>query len=70
MHVKARRPVQDVLTAVRLKTTVFEAGYALFPNGERHLRSRLRLSRLYPPALLAESLAIAQLQLLARRAAL
>ena len=60
MHVKARRPVQDVLTAVRLKTTVFEAGYALFPNGERHLRSRLRLSRLYPPALLAESLAIAQ----------
>lgn len=60
MHVKARRPVQDVLTAVRLKTTVFEAGYALFPNGERHLRSRLRLSRLYPPALLAESLAVAQ----------
>jgi error-prone DNA polymerase len=59
MHVKARRPVQDVLTALRLKTTVFEAGYALFPNGERHLRSRLRLSRLHPPELLAETLAIA-----------
>jgi error-prone DNA polymerase len=59
MHVKARRPVQDVLTALRLKRTVFDAGYALFPNGERHLRSRLRLSRLYPPELLAETLNIA-----------
>ncbi|MGB2905360.1 MAG: PHP domain-containing protein, partial [Candidatus Dechloromonas phosphoritropha] len=27
MHIKARRPVQDVLTALRLKTTVFDAGY-------------------------------------------
>jgi error-prone DNA polymerase len=59
MHIKARRPVQDVLTALRLKTSVFEAGYALFPNGERHLRSRLRLSRLHPPELLAETLHIA-----------
>ncbi len=59
MHGRARRPLQDVLTALRLKTTVFEAGYALFPNGERHLRSRLRLSRLYPPELLAETLTIA-----------
>lgn len=59
MHVKARRPVQDVLTALRLKSTVFAAGYALFANGERHLRSRLRLSRLYPPELLAETLNIA-----------
>ena len=59
MHARARRPVQDVLTALRLKTTVFEAGYALFPNGERHLRTRLRLARLYPPELLAETLGIA-----------
>ncbi|MDD2743107.1 MAG: error-prone DNA polymerase [Rhodocyclaceae bacterium] len=59
MHVRARRPIQDVLTALRLKTTVFEAGYALFPNGERHLRSRLRLSRIYPPETLAETLKIA-----------
>ncbi len=60
MHVRARRPVQDVLTALRLKTSVFEAGYALFPNGERHLRSRLRLARIYPPVLLAETLKIAE----------
>ncbi len=59
MHVRARRPLQDVLTALRLRTTVFAAGYALFPNGERHLRSRLRLARLYPPALLAATLEIA-----------
>ncbi len=59
MHARLRRPVQDVLTALRLKTTVFGAGYALFPNGERHLRSRLRLARLYPPELLAATLEIA-----------
>lgn len=59
MHVRARRPVQDVLTALRLKTTVFEAGYALFSNAERHLRTRLRLSRLYPADLLAESVNVA-----------
>jgi error-prone DNA polymerase len=59
MHLRSRRPVQDVLTALRLKTTVFAAGYALFPNGERHLRTRLRLSRLYPPDLLGETLNLA-----------
>jgi len=59
MHVRARRPVQDVLTALRLKTSVFEAGYRLFPNGERHLRSRLRLARLYPPEMLAETVRVA-----------
>jgi error-prone DNA polymerase len=61
MHVRVRRPVQDVLTALRLKTSVFDAGHALFPNGERHLRSRLRLARLYPPELLAETLRMAAL---------
>ena len=60
MHERSRRPVQDVLTALRLKTTVFAAGGALFPNGERHLRTRLRLSRLYPPAWLAETVRIAE----------
>ncbi|PKO89630.1 MAG: error-prone DNA polymerase [Betaproteobacteria bacterium HGW-Betaproteobacteria-10] len=59
MHTRARRPLQDVLTALRLKTTVFDAGYALFANAERHLRTRLRLSRLYPPSLLAETVKIA-----------
>ena len=61
MHVRARRPLQDVLTALRLKTSVDRAGHALYASGERHLRSRLRLARLYPPELLAETLRIAAL---------
>ena len=61
MHARGRRPLQDVLTALRLKTSVDLAGHALFSNGERHLRSRLRLARLYPPQLLAETLRIAAL---------
>jgi error-prone DNA polymerase len=59
MHLRTRRPLQDTLTALRLNTTVFAAGHALFANGERHLRTRLRLARLYPPVLLAETLAVA-----------
>ncbi|MGE5468247.1 MAG: error-prone DNA polymerase [Ignavibacteria bacterium] len=59
MHARGRRPLQDVLTALRLKTSVDRAGAALFPNGERHLRGRLALSRLYPAELLSETLAVA-----------
>ncbi len=60
MHTRARRMLQDTLTAIRLGIPVKQAGYALYPNGERHLRSIARLARLYPPALLAETLAIAE----------
>lgn len=60
MHLRSRRPLQDTLTAIRLNTTLNGAGHALFPNGERHLRTRLRLARLYPPALLAETLKVAE----------
>jgi len=59
MHLRSRRPLQDTLTAIRLNIPLFAAGHALFPNGERHLRTRLRLSRLYPPDLLAETLNVA-----------
>ena len=59
MHVRRRRALQDVLTATRLRCTVAEAGDRLFPNGERHLRPRDALARLYPPQLLAETLRIA-----------
>jgi error-prone DNA polymerase len=59
MHLRSRRPVQDTLTAIRLNTTIFAAGHALFANGERHLRTRLRLARLYPAELLAETLKVA-----------
>jgi len=61
MHERARRPLQDVLTAVRHRTTVAEAGTKLFPNGERHLRIRRALQAIYPAPLLAQTLRIAQL---------
>ena len=59
MHAPSRRSLQDVLTAIRLGIPVRQAGCALYPNAERHLRHPLRLARLYPPELLAESLEIA-----------
>jgi error-prone DNA polymerase len=59
MHVRSRRPLQDTLTAIRLGTTVAGAGHALFPNAERHLRSRLRLAQLYSKEMMAETLEIA-----------
>src|SRR5690606_40511500 len=40
MHVRGRRALQDTMTAIRHHVTVAEAGHRLFPNGERHLRSR------------------------------
>jgi error-prone DNA polymerase len=60
MHLRSRRRLQDVLTAVRLRRPVSACGHALFPNGERHLRSLARLGKVYPPELLAESVRIAE----------
>ena len=56
MHRRGRRALQDTLTALRHKRSVFGAGHRLHPNGERHLRHPLRLARLYPRELLAETL--------------
>jgi len=60
MHVRKRRALQDVMTAIRLGCTVAEAGHALFPNGERHLRDVTALAGIYPQDLLAETLRIAE----------
>ena len=59
MHTRSRKPLLDVLTATRLKTTVAEAGFALTPNAEAHLRARVRLAALYRPEWLAASVDIA-----------
>ncbi len=59
MHVRARRALQDTLTAIRTGKPLAECGYALYPNGERHLRSRARLATIYPRTLLDETLAVA-----------
>jgi error-prone DNA polymerase len=60
MHLRGRRALQDVLTALRLKSTVAEAAPVLSPNGERCLRPRDELSRLYPAEWLAQTLRIAE----------
>jgi len=60
MHVRKRRALQDTMTAIRLHTTLAEAGRALFPNGERHLRTRQALQAIHPPEWLAESVAVAR----------
>ncbi|HYM27809.1 MAG TPA: PHP domain-containing protein, partial [Steroidobacteraceae bacterium] len=60
MHVRERRQLQDALTAIRLKLPIAQLGSRLYPNGERHLRERARLARLYPPQLLAASVELAQ----------
>ena len=46
-HAPHRRPLHDVLTAVRLSTTVMAAGLALAPNAERHLKSPSEMARLF-----------------------
>jgi error-prone DNA polymerase len=59
MHVRGRKRLHDVLTAIRVGRPVAECGFELLPNGERHLRSLGRLSAIYPAELLAETLAVA-----------
>jgi error-prone DNA polymerase len=60
MHRRSRRALQDVLTAIRLGKPLQAAGYALYPNGERCLRSLQRLQELYPAPLLAQTVSIAE----------
>ncbi len=59
MHRRARRVLQDTMTAIRERVTIEQAGFLLYPNGERHLRSLETLERVYPPDLLAETVTIA-----------
>ncbi|MBU3708086.1 MAG: error-prone DNA polymerase [Burkholderiaceae bacterium] len=59
MHLRSRKRLQDVLSAIQLGKPVAQCGRGLFVNAEQHLRSRLRLANLYPAETLAESVAIA-----------
>ncbi|WP_224824235.1 error-prone DNA polymerase [Cognatishimia sp. MH4019] len=38
-HAPERRPLQDVMTCIREKTTIAKAGFLLYANAERHLKS-------------------------------
>lgn len=59
MHVRSRKPLQDVLTATRIGKPLTECGYALQRGAERHLRSRVRLAQTFSPQLLEETLRVA-----------
>jgi error-prone DNA polymerase len=59
MHVRARKPLHDVLAAIRLRRPLAALGSAAAANGERHLRPIGRLARLHAPDELAQTLSIA-----------
>ncbi len=59
MHCRARRILQDAVTAIRHGTTIDNAGFSLYPNGERHLRALEVLQHTYPADLLDETVRIA-----------
>ncbi|TRU62854.1 MAG: error-prone DNA polymerase, partial [Microcystis aeruginosa Ma_QC_Ch_20071001_M135] len=59
MHVRSRKPLQDVMTATRIGKPLTECGKELDRSAERHLRSRLRLAQTFPSQLLAETLNVA-----------
>jgi len=53
-HEAARRELQDILTCVREKCTIYNAGFLLHSNAERYLKpidEMQRLFRLYPDAI-------------------
>jgi error-prone DNA polymerase len=59
MHVRSRKPLHDVLTAIKLGKTVHECGFELQVNAEAHLRPRMRLAEIYPADLLRATLEVA-----------
>ena len=60
MHVPERQPLQDVLTAIRLKTPVAALGTRLRQNRERCLKPLARLTAIYAPEMLRETRRIAE----------
>ncbi|KRB16640.1 DNA polymerase [Mesorhizobium sp. Root695] len=61
-HTAERRPLQDVLTAIRLNTPVAEVGLQLAANAERHLKPPMEMARLFRrhPQAMAETLRFAE----------
>jgi error-prone DNA polymerase len=58
-HVPERRPLADVLTAIRVGRPVAECGELLLTNAERYLKPAEELARLFPPALVRRTVEIA-----------
>ncbi|MGB2986051.1 MAG: error-prone DNA polymerase [Phycisphaerae bacterium] len=61
-HVPARRLLQDVMTCVRHRCMLPEAGFRLFPNGERYLKKPKEMIRLFSdyPKAIARTIEIAE----------
>src|SRR5262252_1160720 len=61
-HAPERRPLVDVVTCIREKCTIHEAGLRLAVNAERHLKSPDEMARLFAkfPDAIARSVAIAE----------
>ena len=61
-HSPKRKPLQDVVTCIREKTTIEKAGFHLFPNAERCLKSPREMCRLFRefPAALRRTTEIAE----------
>ncbi|WP_411880447.1 error-prone DNA polymerase [Polaromonas sp. YR568] len=59
MHKRSRKPLHDVMTAIKLGKAVHECGFALQANAEAHLRPRMRLAGIYPAGLLRATLEVA-----------
>ncbi len=59
MHVRSRKPLQDVLTATRQRLPVRDCGLKLRQNAEQHLRTRRRIAERCPPELMEETLRVA-----------
>lgn len=60
MHERQRKPLQDTLSAIRLNTPIQLLGRELLANSEHYLRDQQTLEKLYPAALLKETLRIAK----------
>jgi len=59
MHEPARKPLHDVLAAIRHRCSVEQLGTRRAQNSQQHLRPLARLRQLYPPELLQATLAVA-----------
>jgi len=61
-HAPERRPLVDVVTCIREKCTIRDAGLRLAVNAERHLKSPAEMARLFAafPVALARGASIAQ----------
>lgn len=48
IHEAARKPLLDVVTCIREGCRLDEAGFRLFPNAERHIKSGEKMAALFP----------------------